>query len=398
MPYYKFQNGDVLVNRIKTHPKCEFIIHNNKVIYNNRVAIAGANVTNVGHVSPGYLNLYEINVDRDSDNIVYPFVRKEGNLATFSTVTTSQFANDFKYGDIISGSYPLSATITRERFTTSVTGTDRAHVYNLRNTLDYYEIMSPHYAFSSSRVPGCNKDTQELNLISIPSIFYGSSIKKGTVECKFYVSGTLIGHLRDQKQNGELIQIGPTGSGGSGSVAGVVLYNEGFLILTGAWNLADDSYEGFGGEAYLGGGDTSDPSWIFFGVGANDGAIEDGKVVSSSYNIAFQGTNYIPTLTMLAHAYKGELNYSNNPTFLEKDQALVAATGTMGYSEPTNMRIKNTTTSSYADPTGSFEKTTYISKIGLFDEEKNLIGIATLATPVKKTEERELTFKLKLDY
>ena len=55
MPYYKFQNGDVLVNRIKTHPKCEFIIHNNKVIYNNRVAIAGANVTNAGHVSPGYM-------------------------------------------------------------------------------------------------------------------------------------------------------------------------------------------------------------------------------------------------------------------------------------------------------------------------------------------------------
>ena len=247
-----------------------------------------------------------------------------------------------------------------------MTGTERAHVYNLRNTLNYYEIISPHYAFSSSRIPGCNKDEQEVNLISIPSIFYGSSIKKGTVECKFYVSGTLIGHLRDQKQNGELIQIGPTGSGGSGSVAGVVLYNEGFLILTGAWNLADDSYAGFGGEAYLGGGDTSDPSWIFFAVGANDGAIEDGKVVSSTY--------------------------------LEKDQALVAATGTMGYSEPFNMRIKNATSSSYADPTGSFKKTTYISKIGLFDEDKNLIGIATLATPVKKTEERELTFKLKLDY
>ena len=70
----------------------------------------------------------------------------------------------------------------------------------------------------------------------------------------------------------------------------------------------------------------------------------------------------------------------------------------MGYSEPFNMRIKNATSSSYADPTGSFKKTTYISKIGLFDEDKNLIGIATLATPVKKTEERELTFKLKLDY
>ena len=34
----------------------------------------------------------------------------------------------------------------------------------------------------------------------------------------------------------------------------------------------------------------------------------------------------------------------------------------------------------------------------LYDENKNLIAIAKTATPVKKTEERDLTFKLKLDY
>ena len=39
-----------------------------------------------------------------------------------------------------------------------------------------------------------------------------------------------------------------------------------------------------------------------------------------------------------------------------------------------------------------------ISQIGLFDEERNLVGIAKLATPVKKTEDREFTFKLKLDF
>jgi len=40
------------------------------------------------------------------------------------------------------------------------------------------------------------------------------------------------------------------------------------------------------------------------------------------------------------------------------------------------------------------------SKIGfsIVDENKNLIGIAKLATPVKKTEERDITFKLKLDF
>ena len=39
-----------------------------------------------------------------------------------------------------------------------------------------------------------------------------------------------------------------------------------------------------------------------------------------SWGLSFSGTNYIPTLTMLAHAPKGELNHSNNPTFLEHGQ------------------------------------------------------------------------------
>ena len=34
----------------------------------------------------------------------------------------------------------------------------------------------------------------------------------------------------------------------------------------------------------------------------------------------------------------------------------------------------------------------------IYDKDKNLIGIAKVATPVKKTEERDLTFKLKLDF
>ena len=69
---------------------------------------------------------------------------------------------------------------------------------------------------------------RELTLICIPSIFYGSSIKKGSVNLKFYLSGTLIAQVQDSYKNGELMQV--TGSiyaqsqapDGTGSVAGVV--------------------------------------------------------------------------------------------------------------------------------------------------------------------------------
>ena len=54
--------------------------------------------------------------------------------------------------------------------------------------------------------------------------------------------------------------------------------------------------------------------------------------------------------------------------------------------------------SSFAFPTASFQKETYITRVGIYDENRNLIGIANVATPVKKTEERDLTFKLKVDF
>ena len=43
------------------------------------------------------------------------------------------------------------------------------------------------------------------------------------------------------------------------------------------------------------------------------------------------------------------------------------------------------------------EKQTFITEIGIFDDDKNLIGVAKLANPVMKKEIDEYTFKLKLD-
>ncbi len=100
---------------------------------------------------------------------------------------------------------------------------------------------------------------------------------------------------------------------------------------------------------------------------------------------------------MLAHAKKNELNHSNNPTFVEYNKPLMISSGTTGYTENNELPIKNTVSSSYNTPTGSFKKTTYITKIGIYDEQQNLIGIASVANPVKKIEDRGFTFKLKLD-
>jgi len=39
----------------------------------------------------------------------------------------------------------------------------------------------------------------------------------------------------------------------------------------------------------------------------------------------------------------------------------------------------------------------YVSRIGIYDKNKNLIGVATLSNPVLKKEDQDYSFKLKLD-
>ena len=99
---------------------------------------------------------------------------------------------------------------------------------------------------------------------------------------------------------------------------------------------------------------------------------------------------------MFAHAKKNELNFSNNPTFLATS-SISNETGSSGFFENTKTEIKNIVSSSYAGHSASFKPITYISKIGIYDKDKNLIAIAGLANPVKKTEDKNFTFKLKLD-
>ena len=77
---------------------------------------------------------------------------------------------------------------------------------------------------------------------------------------------------------------------------------------------------------------------------------------------------------------------------------MTALTSSTGYQESREISIKNIVSGSFSDSTASFQKETYISKIGIYDENKNLVAVAKLATPVKKTEERDYTFKMKYDF
>lgn len=420
MPYYKFNSEDLLYNRVKTFPRQNFVIFDSKV-YINGVKNSKGKFNNLNATSQGFVSLYELNVDRAIDQAndppgsgsIFPFVTKEGARTAFKTISTSEFdsTSQYAYGDTIKGKYPLTASIKRIRMAETshtiydvgeangsfkaVTG-NKKYILALKNSFNKNTHLSRHYAFDSSSTSlktEWDKGLQEMSLIEVPSIFYGSSIRKGSVSLKYYITGTLAAELVDKNKNGELIQVSGTwnAKANDGKVAGVVLYDQGFMALTGAWEINDAFTDKYVGS------DTYTPKWKYFGVGANDGT-SAATLTGSAFVIDFEGVNYVPTITMMAHAKRGEINNSTNPTFLEKTQVKTAQTSSYVYNENNEIEIKTLEHTPYHDPTGSFVKQTYISKIGIYDEDKNLIAIAKLANPVRKTEERNYTFKMKLDF
>jgi hypothetical protein len=395
---YKFNQNDLFYNRIEAHPYCEFFIYQGHVYYNSQTAISGAHTATTTHVPTGYLSLYEENIDRTTDSLIYPFVVKNGSKFAFKTVDTDDYNDLYVLGDIITGSYPLSASISIEHMPPvgSLQEDDcrdiAGHLVALQNTLNYYGFLSPHYYYSSSYG---DKSQQRLAFIHVPSIFYGSSIEKGSVSLKWYLTGSLLAELNDNRENGELIQTGPSGSLGSGSIAGVVLYNEGLILLTGSWALHSSYTDNFGYCPNVpGAGNPYSASWVWWGASISPLA----DVPSSSFLLSFDGTNYIPSLTMLCHAPKQELNDSNNPTFVEWVSASqrLAVTGSSDYIDR-KLAIKNTVASVYPDPEAAFKRQTFISRVAIYDENKKVIVWAKLAVPIKKTEEREFTIKAVLD-
>jgi len=427
MHRYEFKPDDLFVNRLKTYPEYNIFIYQGEMFVNRDSRISGS----------GGIVVYDVNTNRtDSADKIYPFVMTGSEKAGFKIhqyqplvkqisgdhffinkyylLQTGQKAasstdSRFSANGEVSSSYgfesPIKRSLTSRRlsfqanFHNIVSGiTDSQTIQHLEHNLTSsalqnvarkYTTLSDHFILVSSSVRPRDlvygTEADNLNFIFIPSMYYGSTIKKGSVELNYYITGSKIASCADINHNGTLI--GTTGST-SGSVVGLVMYDEGVIMLTSSVELESNDIE------YVPSTPTSG-SWLYYGTTLNDSTGSTNTLASASYDLNFKGTSYVNSMTMFAHARKGHLNHSNNPTYKDLSFTPSHQTGSGKAFVEGDSPIANIVSGSYVS--ASFDKTTYISKVHIYDEDGNLIAITSMASPVKKTLEDEFTFKMKLD-
>ena len=93
--------------------------------------------------------------------------------------------------------------------------------------------------------------------------------------------------------------------------------------------------------------------------------------------ITFQNVTNINSTLIFCRAPADEFNYSSNPTYVDSDNRIVVI-----------------------DP-GEEDKQdtfTYVTSVGLYDASDNLLAVAKLSRPIEKSSERDLTFRIRLDF
>lgn len=150
-----------------------------------------------------------------------------------------------------------------------------------------------------------------------------------------------------------------TNSSGTGNIVGHVYYQAGVAVLSASvFNPTSFGVAGATRDTVLSGSSIADISDVFR---------------RRIQNIQLNNTTELNSTIYFCRANFNEFNYSSNPTYVSGSQIVVKTDAT---SEPIS----------------------YITGVGLYDNLGNLIAVAKLSEPLKKTPSTELTVRVRLDY
>jgi hypothetical protein len=152
---------------------------------------------------------------------------------------------------------------------------------------------------------------------------------------------------------------------------GLVFYQAGVVVLTasvfqgaptGAISASALMNVRNGGHEYIDGALT----------GSNIDEIAD-AIRERIYNITFNNTTELNSTIHFVRVNHNDFNYSANPTYLDGSK----------------IRVKNNTLD---------EPVTYITTVGLYSADNELLAVAKLSEPLKKTPSNEITLRVRIDF
>lgn len=237
-------------------------------------------------------------------------------------------------------------------------------VWHPNDNIEFYPNKAFAPAFISSSFGGAGTapnyrslDLSQMLAVHVPAAFYGRQIVPGSVrmECRAYSSAShgLVRVLVDDGRGGLYL----SGSACSSSLAN----KEDYAGV--AWNKVGNVFYGEGLIVI------KDPSLHDFG--RDDGASAH---PSDTFQLSFRGDSRIPVKMLMCRIDRGEFNATANQTFYDVDPD-------DGSWEPRHA-----------------SGTVRVTTVGLYNGDRELVGVARLADPVRIRPRDRINIRLRMDF
>jgi len=373
--FKNFLNNDVTTTRTLLHEAIPITGSILSGTYNNpAVVLTGSNAeTNIKNYSHGlFQSVYD-----------YPYLSSSANHIFDITVGYSNNSD-------------LSSSA-------NVQNADKINIYNqMAQLLAGHDITGSIREFDEDGNFALGTKLRECIFVNFARLLQKDEIKKGSFNLKLGVSGSFMSGGAGSTEFGELLTITDSGAATSykinspageyailyatgattpaNTVVGQLFYQAGVAVLTASVMLGDGTDST---HAIVSGGlNGASDAVAFTPSGQTINQALTSVSISGScdsfrhriYDIDFNNTTELNSTIYFARAGHNEFNYSSNPTYIDNTSQI---------------RVKN---SSLDQPAS------YITTVGLYSADNELLAVAKVSEPLKKTPDTELTLRVRLDY